>query len=201
MRQPLLACLVFFFVALTATRGQAQQVQPVPNSWDGSAPSPGPSYPQGAYGYGAPYGNAYAINPQSLYMYDSLKKSPALGLVIEIFVPGVGSIYADHVAGALLTWGLFLGGIAVIIWGVSREIANNNGSGGNSHIDTTPLVIGVGMIFAGRIYGLVDAYSSSKDYNRALAQRLGLPPGLALGVTPIRMGESIAWGPALSLRF
>jgi hypothetical protein len=129
-----------------------------------------------------------------------------LALVIEFFIPGVGSIYADHVAGALVTWGLTVGGIVLAFWWLGRQIdtaeASNNGfSSDNGPHDLWAVYLAVGMILGGRIYGLVDSYTSARDFNRRLRTRLGLPDYASLGVAPIRTDRTLSWGPALTFRF
>jgi hypothetical protein len=174
-----------------------------PPAWNGAPPpaaqppayAPPPGYPP-PYPYGAAPGYG-GLNMQSMYLYESQKKSPALGLVLDLLIPGVGSIYADHPQGALITWGLMIGGIAAIVLADDHRQT----SGDISRPDTNLIVAGVVMILGGRIYGIYDGYASSADYNRALAQRLGLPPGVALGIVPIRQREATAFGPTLSWRF
>jgi len=211
--------LVVGFVAFGSTRafGADAPAPPPPYAPPPGAPPPPPAQqwypPPPGYAYPPPYyGGPYNLNPQSLFIYENQKKNPAIALVLEFVIPGVGSIYADHAAGAAITWGLAIGGFAVIIWGVKRasdqqaqcEAANQAQgvySPCSSHVDVAPILLGVLAILGGRIYGFVDAYTSAGDYNRALAQRLGLPGTVSLGVTPLRVGESLAYGPSLQLRF
>ena len=190
------ACCTLLFVSLVASDALAQNAAA---TWDGKpAPAPGAAaYPPYRGGYAYP--GSYGISPQTMLMYENEKRNPLVSLVIEWFVPGVGSIYADHISGAITTWGLMVGGVVAIVWAVDN--AHVQQQSGSTHIDTTPLVIGICAVLAGRIYGLADAYSSTGDYNRALARRLGLPDGVALGVVPITTGQHMAYGPALSLRF
>ena len=138
-----------------------------------------------------------------MYAYESQKKQPALAIVLEVVVPGVGSIYADHAVGALITWGMSIVGFVLIVRGWADTFNNSFAGNSNSSSAETEIWLGLGLVLAGRIYGLVDAYSSSKDYNIALAQRLGLPPSVALAPAPIKVAgtNSVAWGPALTLRF
>ena len=192
----------------------------------GAAPAP-PAYPGGGYPSGpppAPYGSAPAPYapltpypaypgygapaPQNLFLYDTQKKNELVALVIEFFVPGVGSLYADHVAGALFTWAALVGGISLIIWWAGQRLQRertyvqdptfdpNSGSQ-----DVWAVYLGLGLLLGGRIYGLVDSYSSTKEYNRRLRARLGLPDWGSVAVIPIRTDRAVAWGPALSFRF
>ncbi len=179
--------------------------------WNGSAwVQPPPPPPGGFAPYGPPYGPAYAahygyapVQPPGELYYEAQKKNEMLALVIEFFVPGVGSIYADHVAGAMVTWALTVGGIVLAFWWVGQNINQesfDNGAG-NGPRDTWAIYLALGAILGGRIYGLVDSYSSARDFNQRLRQRLGLPDFASLGVVPIRTDRAISWGPSLSFRF
>ena len=174
---------VIFFVLLAPLRVMAQGM-----GWDGRPVQPLP--PAQGYGYAPGY-----VNPQTMFLYEEEKKSPALALVLSLLLPGVGNIYADHAVGALITWVLIIGGAWLAWWGIEREV---NRAPGES-VDGTPIVVGYLAVLGGIVYSLVDSYQSAKEYNRELAKRLGLP---IIGVAPIRTsGGDMAWGPALILRF
>jgi hypothetical protein len=171
----------------------------------GSAPAPyAPLTPYPAYpAYGTPA-------PPNLFLYDSQKKNEMVALVIEFFIPGVGSIYADHVAGALITWAALVGGISLIVWWAGRRLERDrayvldpplNSDPNSGSQDVWAVYLGLGLIVGGRIYGLVDSYSSTKDYNRRLRARLGLPEWGGVTLIPIRTDRAVAWGPALAFRF
>ena len=169
----------------------------------GSAPAPyAPLTPYPAYpAYGAPAA-------QNLFFYDSQKKNELLALAIEFFIPGVGSIYADHVAGALITWAALVGGIALIVWWANQRfdreqvyVQNSSYDPNSGNQDMWAVYLGLGLLVGGRIYGLIDAYSSTREYNRRLRARLGLPEWGSVAVIPIRTDRAVAWGPALSFRF
>lgn len=206
-----MSCLVLFFVLLAATGANAQNgPAPPANSWQGGPPpppqQPGPppgqwGYPgpaPGAYGYG---GYGYGPNPQTLMLYESQKKVPGIALLLEVLVPGVGSIYADHAAGAFITWGLTVAGFVLILAAVREAWETDvNSQDSSPTINGNAIWLGFGLIVGGRIYGLYDSYSSAKDYNAALAQRLGLGP-MQVSLAPIRMGGVTAWGPAINFRF
>jgi hypothetical protein len=94
-----------------------------------------------------------------------------------------------------------IGGLVAILWGVEQATKDPSGVR-DPQVNPLPIVLGVAGIRDGRIYGLVDSYSSTGDYNRELAQRLGLPVAVSLGVTPLRAGaDAVAWAPSLQLRF
>jgi hypothetical protein len=185
---------------------------PSPGAYPGGyAPAPPPSAYPGGPGAVTPlvpypgyYGNGV---PQTMFLYEAQKKNELLALVIEIFIPGVGSIYADHVAGALLTWATFVGGVVLIFWWLGQNVNTNDPYAASSSVndngrrDVWAIYAAVGLIVGGRIYGLVDSYTSAKEYNRALRARLGLPEWTALGVVPIRTDRAVSWGPSLTFRF
>jgi hypothetical protein len=144
------------------------------------------------------------VQPPGEFYYEAQKKNELLALVIEFFVPGVGSIYADHVAGAMITWALTVGGVVLAFWWLGENINQQDSFGASSDTgprDTWAIYVALGAIIGGRIYGLVDSYSSAHDFNRRLRQRLGLPDYASVGVVPIRTDRTIAWGPSLSFRF
>jgi hypothetical protein len=213
--------LASLLVVVTASRAAAQTpppAGPAADPWNTPHPAPPPG-PQGApppyapppgyappqnYPPPAPYGapNPYGwggqpgFNQQSLFVYENEKKSPGIALLINFLLPGLGSIYADHAMGALLTWGLIIGGVAVAVAGINRDL-----EAGQSEVNPAPIVIGYLMVLSGIIYSYVDSYTSAKEYNRALAQRLGLPAGFVLGPAPMVVGQTIGWGPAIGFRF
>lgn len=172
------------------------QPQPAPQQ-----PPPGmPAYGPPPYGYGGPYGYGYGapynVNTQALLLYESGKKSGALAVLLSLWVPGLGNIYADHISGAVVTWAAIIGGFALIVHG-----NHTSPDGYGSQIDQTDLSLGLLLIAGGIIYSPIDAGVAVSDYNHALAQHLGIPPEFALGVVPIRMDRNVAWGPGLSFRF
>lgn len=162
-----------------------------------AAPYPGyPAYPPPPYGY----------DPQRLMLYDQQKKDVAVAMLLEFLIPGLGSIYAGHAVGAAITWGLTLGGfVLAMIWIADINDSLNddlNNDTSSSRRPNPALLLGaMGLFVAGRVYGLYDAYAATKVYNGELATRLGLSPGFSLGLTPIRSGHHLAWGPSLALQF
>jgi TM2 domain-containing membrane protein YozV len=192
MRSLIGAVVLCVCVLLAPLRVAAQGM-----GWDGQPVQPvQPVQPaQGApygYGYAAP---GYNINPQTMFIYEEEKKSPGLALVLSLLLPGLGNIYADHAIGAVVTWGLIIGGVLLINWG-----ANQTNLDTGQDANGGAITIGFLAVLGGVIYSLVDSYSSAKDYNRELARRLGLP---MMSLAPIRVNGSTetAWGPAVTLRF
>jgi TM2 domain-containing membrane protein YozV len=208
-----IAGVVLALLLLSSTRASATAP---PATWEGgyaqppaAAPPQGPPpapYPYGAQPYGAqpygaqPYGAGPYINPQSLYLYENEKKTPAIAVLLSLLVPGVGNLYADHIAGAAITWALIIGGAVVAVNGV-HTTTDSSGFVTNTQYNSGEITLGVLMFVSGIIYSPIDAYVSSVDYNRALAQRLRLPTGFVLAPAPIRTERGVAWGPGLSLRF
>ena len=215
--RPLVGVLVG--VALVVLAGGAHAGDPAPPPapaqappvWNGSAwVQPPPPPPGGFAPYGPPYAPTYVapygyapMQPPGEFYYEAQKKNEMLALVIEFFVPGVGSIYADHLAGAMVTWALTIGGIVLALWWVGQNLGHDEDTSTSTAgpIDTWAIYLALGAILGGRIYGLVDSYSSARDFNRRLRQRLRLPDYASLGVVPIRTDRSISWGPSLSFRF
>jgi hypothetical protein len=181
--------------------------QPAP--YDGPpaqpAPAPQPVYPLGYTpwnGNPQPYGGA--PTPVQLMAFEDGKKNPAIALLLEFVMAGVGSIYADHVQGALITWGGMLAGVVVLVVGIDHYHWQLDDGTAQMHPDnsgaTALMVAGALTMFGFRIYGLVDSWQSANDFNRSLAKRLGLPVFSAT-VAPVPTDRGLAWGPALQLRF
>jgi hypothetical protein len=131
-----------------------------------------------------------------LMMYEREKKSPGLALVLDIVFPGAGSIYADHPWGALVTWGGMIGSLFVALAGLEYDSSHQNGTSDGEAL----FFLGLAGVGAFRVYGVVDAYSSAKDFNADLARRLRLPE-IFVSLAPIRARESTALAPTLTLRF
>jgi TM2 domain-containing membrane protein YozV len=185
---------------------------PPPAPYDPYAPQPAygaPPPPYGAPGYGAPpygYATPYgAPTPVQLMIYENEKKSAGLALVLQILLPGVGSIYADHVAGALITWGGMVGGVVLIVAGVNEDVRSiDNGTSMPSNSGAGLILAGVAAYIGFWIYGLVDAYQSANEYNTELARKLRLPMmSLSdLSVAPIRTAQgTTTLAPTLTWRF
>jgi TM2 domain-containing membrane protein YozV len=204
----LAASLLAVIVVAAPLAARAQQPPPVP--YDPYAPQPAYGAPPpyaappgyGAPAYGAPYGNPYgAPTPMQLMMYENEKKSAGLALVLQILLPGAGSIYADHVAGAVLTWGGMIGGIALIVVGVNQDVRSIDGQSMTSGRGDGLIVAGIAAYLGFWIYGFVDAYQSANEYNVNLAKRLRLPM-MDLSVAPLRTAtQSTALAPTLTWRF
>jgi hypothetical protein len=178
--------------------------------WDGQPPPPPPAQQQPPQplpppGY-APYPAPYGLVPPPSMVYEGQKKSEFLALVLEFVLPGVGSIYAEHVAGALFTWATVVAsGVLVFYWfdqnlkAINRT--NTTGDGAFPGFQAMwAFWTAIGVSAGGRIFGIYDAYSSAKEYNRALRGRLGLPDW-TVSLAPIRTDRAVSVGPALSLRF
>jgi len=178
--------------------GQPQPPPPMAQPYPNAYGAPPPPQPYGAYGAPyAPYGSPYPpANPQSWYLYEASKKSVAVSVLLELFIPGVGSIYSDHVIGAVITWGLSIAGIVIAL-----SAFHEDQYGYPVTYDSDRFTLGLLMVLGGRIYGIVDSVQSANEFNRGLAARLGLPATVAVGVMPLRDGTITAWGPSLAFRF
>jgi hypothetical protein len=165
------------------------------------APPPDPyTAPPPAYGAAPAYG--VPTTPQTAYLlYDAQRRNVGLAILIEFFVPGLGSLYGDHGVGALITWGVMLGGIALVIVGATQFVNTADQGGQDNTAAGTEVGVGIAMILGGRIYGLIDSYLATDEYNRKLRQKLGLPAGLSLGIGRVGSGPATALGPKLSFTF
>jgi len=134
------------------------------------------------------------------FQYENEKKNEGIALLLEFFIPGVGSIYAEHLNGALLTWACTIGGMVLLFWGFSQVLDASIEERNDDDVGGTAIIGGIVLVVGGRIYGLYDSYASTKEYNLQLRRRLGLEVGFA--ITPLRApGGDLVWGPSLQLRF
>ena len=110
-----------------------------------------------------------------LMMLQEQQRSPWAALFIEM-VPGCGSLYADDPHGALVTWGLILGGAVAIAFGVSKRGVDDGSQSRTDGTAAMPLLLrGLAVAAFGRGYGFVNAYRATERHNAALRERFGLP--------------------------
>jgi hypothetical protein len=169
---------------------------PAPSPPQSQTPYP-PAYPA-PYAMPAPYPMPMPYGYPPWAAYEEMRKSAGLAFLIELVLPGVGSIYADHMTGALITWGLTLGGLLLLING--SQTTYNPATGAEETRFDSEMTIGVLMLLAGRTYGLVDSIVATRAYNARLRQRLGLAAALRLDALPTANGSHVL-APALRLTF
>jgi hypothetical protein len=167
--------------------------RPPPDPWAAPPPVGAAPYPGGPPPYA--YGPPPALR---LMAYENDKKNEAIALLLDLFIPGLGSIYAEHAVGALVTWGGMLGGVALIVVGANQSFGGD--VSGRPDDGVALILVGAAAAVGFRIYGIVDAYTSAKGYNARLAQSLGLS-GVGLSVAPLRTPQGTALAPTLTLRF
>jgi hypothetical protein len=73
-------------------------------------------------------------------------KNPAVNLVISFFLPGVGSIIADHVGIGILILGLWI--LAIVL-----------------DITILGLIVGIPLGLGVWIWGMIDAFQAAKAWN------------------------------------
>jgi hypothetical protein len=163
--------------------------------------------PQQPYGPVAPAPSpAYSYDPyqrqqQAYFLYESTRKNEGIAIVLEFLVPGVGSVYGNHVEGALVTWGCMVGGMVLMMYGLEQSWEDDGYYNDGRHSGDGELAVlgGVALVVGGRIYGLYDSYASTKRYNRSLRQRLGID---YISVAPMKTpGGNTAWGAAVGVSF
>jgi hypothetical protein len=218
MRAARAAAIGFALVTLLASAARAQTPAPpaaaaTPATPGANAPPPpwlAPAGPPPYYGYpyGAPIYEPYPQPFSARAQYEQLKRSEGICLLIELLLPGGGSLYADHVAGSLVTWAGTITGFVFLLHGLNENIdATEDGFFGNSetapgHPGDRSIEVGLVVLLAARVFGLADTWYAAKRYNHALAARLGLRDlDVDLTLAPVVSDHAVAWGPALSLRF
>jgi hypothetical protein len=206
------------FAALTFALTAASVARAQPNA-SSEGPPPAQAVPAGQAApqpyapspYPVPYPAPYATRPPDAYpapvpyggppvgMYELAKKSPALAFLIEWFLPGGGSIYGDHFTGALISWGLMLGGMWLLL--SSLETTHDPYTGASeTKVDDLRAVTGVLILLGGRTYGLVDSIVATRNYNEQLRKQLGLAAHFSLDPIPTASGGHVL-APALRLTF
>jgi hypothetical protein len=174
------------------------------------APAPADPYasPPPPFGTPPPYVAPYARsgpNPMTFLTYDAQRKSAGLAVLIEFFVPGLGSLYGDHAVGTLITWVLILAGIGMLVWGVTEfagELDETDGTRDrHTGAGTFGMSVGLVLMVGGRVYGLIDSYMATENFNRRLRLKLGLPVEMSFG--PVGGGPSgqVGFGPRLHFTF
>ncbi|HWN67390.1 MAG TPA: hypothetical protein VNM90_07095 [Haliangium sp.] len=191
-----LACLVALVTLASAP--MAARAQPLPEQ-----PATRPAPPLAPPGATAPSPGATApslrvADASTWRIYRASRRSQALAVTIEIFLPGYGSIYGDHWQGAVIHWGVGLVGFVALTWGVAKVEFDDSS---DSPLPKAAILAGIGLYAGSRIYGLFDAYHSTARYNRRLAQRLGLNPRMVLAPVPLQINGQTALGLGASWQF
>ena len=112
-------------------------------------------------------------------------KSAVLAGVLEWLVPTVGFAYAGDWKRGLPPAAVTLAGVVLFAATFEFHIFSESECNGTC-------TIGLLMAAGGRIWGIIDAVDTAKDFNRALAQN-----GLELGLMPGPAGLTLAasWRP------
>ena len=167
-------------VAAFAQPGTAAAPEPPADPWNAST---------------LPPGLTPAVDPSAVAAYYRGKKDMLIGMGLQYLLPGTGQLYAEHVAGALVTWGCMAAGIGFLVWDIPRVPQRRPYAG-------YALAGGTVIIAAGTIYGFVDVYRSVRRFNSELHKRYRLPESLSLdlGGIPTPAGD-VTLGPRLALAF
>jgi hypothetical protein len=182
----LLVALVALVSAPVAARAQLAPVQP------GAQPAPPLAPP------GATVPPPRVPDPSAWRIYEASRRSQGLALVVELFMPGFGSIYGDHWQGAAITWTLNVTGTVATAWGAYQL---GFGDSEESDVASAATLAGLGLMVVSRVHGLIDAYRSTGRYNRRLARRFGLEGHMALTPMPLQTSGQSALGLGATWRF
>jgi hypothetical protein len=180
-----LAAAMATVLPVAAARAQtapaAAQPAPAADPWNAGTLPPGLAPP--------------ALDPSAVAAYYLRKKEMFIGMGLQYLLPGMGQLYAEHAAGALVTWGCMAAGVGLVVWDIPRVAEGQRHAG-------YALAGGIVSIAAGTIYGFVDVYHSVRRFNRELHQRYRLPASLSLdlGGVPTPAGD-VALGPRLAFAF
>ena len=147
--------------------------------------------------------------PMAIAHYESSKRSRGIALLIEWFIPGGGSIYGDHLRGAVVTWaaaGRRRGAVGVRRVR-RRRVRRADGPYEPDNDDRILFGVGGGLalLVVGRGHGFVNAWRSTGRYNQTLRLRLGVPEQYSRDLHgpggPRRLAAGPAFGPRLAFRF
>jgi hypothetical protein len=115
--------------------------------------------------------------------YEDRSKSMVGAVVLEIALPGAGSLYAHDPQGALLTWGLSAAGLAAFFVGLSQLhlYAPDGPPPPPMAPKTSPLALplilgGAALGIYARVHGIQSAAAAADRYNAALRASLALAP-------------------------
>jgi hypothetical protein len=70
-----------------------------------------------------------------------------------------------------------------------------------SNLPEAAVLVGLGMMVASRVHGMIDAYRSTGRYNRGLARRFGLDGSMVLTPMPLQINGQTALGLGASWQF
>src|SRR5262252_3437326 len=104
----LIVCVATGAALLVPTRGRA--ADQLPAAEDSPRPAPLPS---------------------AVDTYERESKSVAGALALSLVLPGAGSVYADHLRGAIITWTLVGAGVGAIAWTSAFPTRHGDISGPN----------------------------------------------------------------------
>lgn len=182
--------------AATLSEPAGQEV-PQPYAPPSGTPSPHHSPfdapPPASYGLGAPQ----AMSPDQVFAMT--RKSPGLAFLIEFLLPGGGSIYGDHLTGALITWGTVIGGM-LVLFKSGEKVRDPNTGESETKMNGPMLAAGVIIMLGGRTYGLIDSIVSTRAYNENLRRQLGLSAHFSIEAIRAVNGDHVV-APSLRLQF
>ena len=183
----LLARLVAFVALVSAPVAARAQPAPPLTPPGATAPSPGATAP-----------SLRVPDESARRIYEASRRSQGVALVVELFMPGFGSIYGDHWQGAAITWSMNVTGFVATTWGAWQI---GSGESDRSDLAPTAMLAGLGLMVASRVHGLIDAYRSTGRYNRRLARRFGLDARMVLAPIPLQVSGQTALGLGASWQF
>jgi hypothetical protein len=199
-RSPLARLVARFALALVAfvSAPVAARAQPLPEH-PGAQPAPPPTSPGAtALSPGATAPSLRVPDESARRIYEASRRSQGVALVVELFMPGFGSIYGDHWQGAAITWSMNVTGSVATAWGAWQL---GFGESDSSDLPQAAMLAGLGLMVASRVHGLIDAYRSTARYNRRLARRFGLVGRMVLAPMPLQTSGQAALGLGASWQF
>ncbi len=133
---------------------------------------------------------ARADDSQKLMVYESGKKSPALGVLLSCLLTSAGHAYADNwPRGLLFTLGRVAGGVLALTAGIETE---TDRYGFETTKITGAYYAGVGISLAIAIWEMIDAAAEVDRYNARLYEKImGKKPEWGVNIVPTKEGPKL----------
>ena len=128
------------------------------------------------------------VSVQDLLAYESEKKSEAVALMLELVLPTLGHVYAGDFKRGVIPALVSVGGMAA--WMIGAV-----GSAFNSNDADNWMRFGAIAAIGGRVWGLVTAPGTAKQFNERLRQKLGIETtSISVGPHGLQLALSVPAG-------
>lgn len=127
------------------------------------------------------------VSVQDLLAYESEKKSGAVALMLELALPTAGHGYAGDFKRGVIPALVSVGGMAAWTIGALGSIFSND--------ESNLMLFGSIAAIGGRVWGLVTAPGTAKQFNERLRQKLGIETtSISVGPHGLQLALSVPTG-------